>query len=275
MPIYGLPEEHLFPDAEYADESGILAVGGDLHPARVLRGYAQGIFPWYSEGQPILWHSPDPRFVLRPEDLHVGRSLKQRIRRHPYELKIDAACPAVIAACKTSPRPGQEGTWITDEMEDCYVALHHAGFVHSVEAWEEGKIVGGLYGVSLGSIFFGESMFATRPDASKIAFVALVAQLSAWGFSLIDSQVHTEHVERFGGIEISRTDYLELLAEGMEEETEEGVWGFSDDPYSLIEQMLERQRLKKERASSSTGSGSTPHSASNSGPAALKAVRRQ
>ncbi|MEE2829790.1 MAG: leucyl/phenylalanyl-tRNA--protein transferase [Myxococcota bacterium] len=231
MPIYALPEEHLFPDPELADDSGLLAVGGDLHPARILMGYSIGIFPWYSEGQPILWHSPDPRFVMEPERLHVSRSLKQRMRQRPFKLTLDQAFPSVIGACADIPRPWQDGTWITKDMQDAYIHLHSLGFAHSVEAWEGEELVGGLYGVSLGSVFFGESMFALRDDASKVAFVALVHQLRAWDFELIDSQVHTEHIERFGAEEIARSDYLTRLASYLQKETRQHRWSFDGDPY--------------------------------------------
>lgn len=233
MPIYALPEKHIFPDPELADESGLLAIGGDLDPARVLLGYSIGVFPWYSEGQPILWHSPDPRFVLNPHKLHVGRSLKQRMRQRPFKLSIDRAFPSVIQSCQKTPRPGQDGTWITGDMQDAYIALHEAGFAHSVEAWEGDELVGGLYGVSLGSVFFGESMFAKRPDASKIAFVALVRQLASWNFDLVDSQVHTEHLERFGAIEIDRRSYLDALRDCLQADTRCGPWEWASDPYEL------------------------------------------
>ncbi len=226
MPVYALPDEVLFPDPEAADPSGLLAVGGDLRPQRLLAAYAHGIFPWYSEGQPILWHSPDPRFVLFPGELHVTRTLRQSIRKQSYRLTLDSAFEEVISRCALVPRPGQWGTWITEEMEEGYVALHQLGFAHSVEAWLGDELVGGLYGVSLGSLFFGESMFATQKDASKVAFVGLVNQLIRWDFSLIDSQVHTDHLERFGCREIPRSEYLLLLAQGLEATTRRGPWAF-------------------------------------------------
>lgn len=238
MPIYALPDEHIFPDPEHADDSGLIAVGGDLHPMRLLRGYAVGIFPWYSEGQPILWHSPDPRFVLEPSALHVGRTLRQSIRKRPYRLSIDEAFGDVIECCSAVYRPGQEGTWITRAMVDGYSRLHQLGFAHSVEAWDDDELVGGLYGVSLGSLFFGESMFAVAPDASKIAFVALVRQLRAWGFGLVDSQVRTEHLARFGARDIDRSDYLALLRGGLRDATRQGRWRFEGDPF---EQAAEAQ----------------------------------
>ncbi len=233
MPIYALPDEHIFPDPELADPTGLIAVGGDLHPSRLLRGYSLGIFPWYSEGQPILWHSPDPRFVLPLEELHVGRTLRQTLKKRPYELTVDSAFSDVIAACADTPRPGQDGTWITDEMEQAYNHLHGLGFAHSVEAWLDGDLVGGLYGVSLGRAFFGESMFAHSSDASKIAFVALVAQLRRWDFALLDSQVHTDHLERFGAREIPRADYLVRLRQALSAPTRQGRWTWDADPYEI------------------------------------------
>ena len=226
MPIYALPNEILFPDPELADPSGLLAVGGDLQPTRLLQAYANGIFPWYSEGQPILWHSPDPRFVLFPNELRVSRSLRQTIRKDSFRITLDEAFEEVIERCSAVPRPGQDGTWITNEMIDGYIELHRLGFAHSAEAWSGGELVGGLYGVSLGSIFFGESMFADRSDASKVAFVALVEQLLRWNFSLIDSQVYTEHLERFGTTDIPRARYLKLLREALDSETRRGPWCF-------------------------------------------------
>jgi leucyl/phenylalanyl-tRNA---protein transferase len=232
VPIYALPDEFVFPDPKLADSSGLIAVGGDLHPERLLRGYAVGIFPWYSEGQPILWHSPDPRFVLAPKDLHVGRSLRQRLRKRPFVLRMDTAFQEVIVRCAESERPGQDGTWITSEMGEAYTRLHQEGFAHSVEAWQDRELVGGLYGVSLGSIFFGESMFAARDDASKIAFVCLVQQLSRWGFSLLDSQVYTDHLARFGAQDVPRVEYLQALRQGLDTPTRRGTWRFEGDPYA-------------------------------------------
>ena len=224
MPIYALPDEHVFPDPALTDDSGILAVGGDLAPARLLLAYSLGIFPWYSEGQPILWHSPDPRFVLLPEELTVPRSLRQSIRNRGYRCRMDTAFSRVIGQCAEVPRPEQDGTWITSDMDDAYIALHELGFAHSVETYLDDQLVGGLYGVALGTAFFGESMFALKTDASKVAFVTLVEQLTTWGFDLIDSQVHTQHLERFGAREIPRKDYLHRLSRCMDEPSRRGPW---------------------------------------------------
>jgi len=225
----------VFPDPRKAEPSGLIAIGGDLDPSRLVLGYALGIFPWYSEGQPILWHSPDPRFVLELDELRIGRTLKQTARRRPYELTLDRAFPDVIGCCSAVPRPGQDGTWITGDMETAYNELHALGFAHSVEAWDDGVLVGGLYGVALGGVFFGESMFARAPDASKLAFVALVRQLKAWGFGLLDSQVHTEHLARFGAVDIPREDYLDRLAGLVRQPGRMGLWRFDGDPYETMD----------------------------------------
>lgn len=224
MPVYRLDERIAFPPPELADDSGVLAVGGDLRPQRLLLAYSLGIFPWYNRGMPILWHSPDPRMAMRPRDLHVPRSLAKAMRRQPYTIKLDTAFESVIAACALTPRPGQDDTWITQEMLAAYVHLYELGFAHSVEAWAGDDLVGGLYGVSLGGVFFGESMFAWASDASKLAFVALVRQLEAWEFSLIDCQVHTDHLERFGAGLWPRADFLAELAVAVDRPTRRGPW---------------------------------------------------
>ncbi len=204
-------------------------MGGDLSPERLLLGYSKGIFPWYAENLPILWHSPDPRMIMTTRDLVVGKSLKKTIRRRPYELKLDTAFMQVLEGCSAAPRPGQTGTWLIPDMVEAYRKLHDLGFAHSIEAWQDGVLVGGLYGVSLGAAFFGESMFAKAPDASKVAYTAIVRQLDAWGIGLIDCQVHTEHLERFGGYEIPRLRYLELLKTALDEPTRRGKWQFEMD----------------------------------------------
>lgn len=187
-----------------ADEDGVLAVGGDLSVERLVHAYRRGIFPWYGPGLPILWHCPDPRFVLRPESLHVPRSLAKTMRRGHFEVRYDTAFAEVIRACARTRRPGQRGTWITGDMERAYLALHDAGHAHSVEAFADGTLVGGLYGVALGRVFFGESMFARAPEASKVAFATLVPKLQADGFALIDCQQETEHLRRFGAAFMAR-----------------------------------------------------------------------
>ncbi len=223
MPVYRLDDRLQFPPVHLA-EDGLLALGGDLRPERLLLGYTQGIFPWYAENLPILWHSPDPRMVMTTRDLVVQRSLRKAIRKRPYELRMDTAFGRVLEGCASVPRPGQAGTWLIPEMVDAYTRLHDLGFAHSIEAWQGETLAGGLYGVSLGAAFFGESMFARAPDASKIAFVAAVRQLDAWGIGLIDCQVHTEHLERFGAYEVPRREYLELLRVALDHPTRRGRW---------------------------------------------------
>ena len=183
MPIYMLTEDLRFPPPEGASAEGIVAVGGDFRPQRLLLGYAQGIFPWPSEGLPLLWFSPDPRFVLTPETAHIGRSLRKKLRKQPFEIRFDTAFAEVIRACAATRRPGQRGTWIIEELVEGYEALHALGFAHSIEAWRDGRLVGGLYGVGLGQVFFGESMFAYEADASKCAFAVLLAQLRGGAFA--------------------------------------------------------------------------------------------
>ena len=232
--VEALVHAYPFPDPRSSDERGLLAYGGDLAPERLLSAYAQGVFPWYDE-DPILWFSPDPRMVLRPSDLHVGRSLAKRERTAPFAIRMDTAFREVITACREMPRPDQDGTWINEDMLEAYCTLHELGFAHSVEAWsaapadDEGeKLVGGLYGISLGRAFFGESMFARVPDASKIAFARFVRQAGAWGIDLIDCQVTTPHLSRFGAKEWSRTDFLDALDRAMDGETRRGPWRLNE-----------------------------------------------
>ena len=193
-----------------SDPAGLLAAGGDLSPARLIAAYRQGIFPWYNAGDPILWWSPDPRMVLLPDELRVPRSLAKLMRRQPYEIRVDSAFRAVMTAC-AQPRAGQAGTWINADIIDAYTQLHALGVAHSVEAWQDGVLVGGLYGIALGRAFYGESMFARTPDASKIAFVHLVRQLQRWQFGMIDCQMNTAHLARFGAREIPRADFIARL----------------------------------------------------------------
>jgi leucyl/phenylalanyl-tRNA---protein transferase len=211
MPIYLLTDELVFPDAEKATEEGILAVGGDLRPERLLLAYSSGIFPWYSIGEPIIWWSPDPRFVLFPGELKVSRSMRKILRQGVFSITFDKAFERVIAECKKIKRKGQRGTWITPEMQKAYIRLYKLGFAHSVEAWEDGELVGGLYGVSLGKVFFGESMFSHVSNASKACLITLVELLTVKGFELIDSQVYTRHLETLGAREIPRSEYLILI----------------------------------------------------------------
>jgi len=226
--IFRLDQRLLFPPPHLAEESGLLAVGGDLRPERLVLAYAAGIFPWYNDESPILWHSPDPRMVLVAPEVQVGRSLAKVMRRGTYTVRLDTAFRAVVEACAATPRPGQDGTWITRSMIDAYDELHRRGVAHSAEAWQDGELCGGLYGVSLGGAFFGESMFARAPDASKVAFVTLVQQLVRWGIDLVDCQVHTEHLARFGAEEWPRARFLAALDEALKKPTRSGPWRLPD-----------------------------------------------
>ena len=229
MPVFRLTRRIEFPPPELAQD-GLLAVGGDLRPERLVLAYASGIFPWYEEGQPILWHSPDPRMVLRVAELRVPRSVEKARRKGLYAVTLDTAFEDVIRLCAETPRNGQRGTWITPAMQRAYGELHRQGLAHSAEAWSEGQLVGGLYGVSLGDVFFGESMFAHAPDASKVAFVALVESLAAWGLGLVDCQVYTDHLARFGASEWPRSEYLEALRLALEAPTRQGRWRLAEGP---------------------------------------------
>lgn len=229
MPVFELPLEYIFPDPNLARDDGLLAVGGDLEPERLLLAYVKGIFPWYSDGLPILWHSPNPRFVLRLDDLKIGRSLRKSIRKQLFTVKFDSAFREVISACRAAKRPEQDGTWITSEMQRGYERLHELGYAHSTEVYRDGELVGGLYGVAIGEMYFGESMFAWDNDASKIGFVVLCRQLQRWGFDLVDSQVYTDHVARFGAMEIERARYLEMLNTRVRGERRVGCWELDSD----------------------------------------------
>ena len=195
--------------------NGLLCAGGDLSPARLIEAYSRGIFPWFSEGDPILWWSPDPRMVLFPDELKVSRSLRKSADRGPFEVRVDTAFEAVIAAC-AAPRAGQAGTWIVPEMVAAYTRLHELGFAHSVESWQDDRLVGGLYGVALGPVFFGESMFAHAPDASKVALVRLVERLKARDCPVIDCQQATPHLASLGAREIPRKAFAQLVQESIQ-----------------------------------------------------------
>jgi leucyl/phenylalanyl-tRNA--protein transferase len=212
-----------FPPPSEADVHGLLAWGGDLRPERLISAYAQGIFPWYEE-EPILWFSPDPRALLLPGDLVINRTLTKNLRRGLYEVRVDSAFEQVVLRCREVPRPGQEGTWITDDLMAAFVRLHELGFAHSFESWREGELVGGVYGMSLGAAFFGESMFATASDASKVALVALVRQIDAWGFHFLDCQVYNDHTGSMGAREWPRDQFLAGLRRALQEPTRRGAW---------------------------------------------------
>ncbi|HQT27526.1 MAG TPA: leucyl/phenylalanyl-tRNA--protein transferase [Burkholderiales bacterium] len=208
--------------------NGLLAAGGDLSPERLVEAYSQGIFPWFGEGDPVLWWSPDPRLVLFPEELKISRSLGKSLKRKDYEIRTDSAFEAVMRKC-AEPRKEDEGTWISEAMIEAYCSLHEMGIAHSVETWADDRLVGGLYGVSMGKIFFGESMFSRRTDASKIAFVHLVIQLGRWGFRMIDCQVKTGHLVSLGAREIPRSDFSHKLNEWTAYPGKTGRWHFDHD----------------------------------------------
>jgi leucyl/phenylalanyl-tRNA---protein transferase len=227
--VYRLGKTLAFPPPEEAEPNGLLAVGGDLTPDRLLLAYAMGIFPWYTSETPILWFSPDPRGVLTPDTLVVHRSLARRVRSRKFEITLDRAFGRVIRSCADTVRSGQTGTWITEDMISAYDALFQLGFAHSVEAWLDGSLVGGLYGVSLGTAFFGESMFAHQRDASKVALVHLVRQLERWGFDLIDCQVRNDHLASLGAGQWPREKFLAALSGSLQRRTLRGPWQFDGD----------------------------------------------
>ncbi len=224
MPVFRLTDDLVFPSPELADEDGLLAMGGDLGIERLLLAYTMGIFPWYSGNSPILWWSPDPRLVLFPEELKVPRSLGQIIKRGLYRVTFDTAFERVIVNCAGILRKHESGTWITDEMIEAYCRLHDAGFAHSVESWCGDDLAGGLYGVALGGVFFGESMFSRRSNASKVAFVKLVGQLVTWNFTVIDCQVTTGHLISLGARDIPRSEFIETLRSSLKIHTPRGSW---------------------------------------------------
>jgi leucyl/phenylalanyl-tRNA--protein transferase len=226
MPVFVLSERILFPPAHLADNSGLLAVGGDLSRERLLCAYRNGIFPWYSKGEPILWWSPNPRLVLYPPELKVSRRLQRIIRGQAFTVTLDQAFDEVIRACAAPRSSEQPGTWLVPEMIGAYEGLHAAGIAHSVEAWQGGRLAGGLYGVCLGGCFFGESMFTRVSNASKVAFVTLVQHLAARGFDMIDCQVTTAHLLRFGARQVPRKRFLKELSASLEKPTLQGRWSW-------------------------------------------------
>ena len=224
MSVYLLPEEPVFPPVEEAEPDGLIAIGGDLSVARLVKAYSQGIFPWFVEKEDIYWYSPDPRLVLFPEQFIIPDSLHRIIKSNRFEVRFDTVFRQVIEACSKIARPGQDGTWISNDFIDAYSEMHRQGFAHSVETFINGNLVGGLYGVSLGAAFFGESMFFTMNNASKVALHALVERCITNGLRFIDCQVETPHMMRFGAKLISRNDYLGLLEEALEKPTNKGLW---------------------------------------------------
>ncbi|MFZ5427146.1 MAG: leucyl/phenylalanyl-tRNA--protein transferase [Thermodesulfobacteriota bacterium] len=213
-----------FPDPESAEPGGLLAVGGDLSVARLVEAYSHGIYPWYNEEHPILWWSPDPRPILAPKWLRLDRRFKRYLRGHPFQVSVDADFQAVISACATVDRPGQPGTWITSDMIRAYVRLHHAGYAHSVECRLDGRLVGGIYGVAVGRVFFGESMFRLVPQASKVALTHLVWLLRELKYHFMDCQQPTPHVMRFGAREISRREFTTLVEAAASLAPEKDGW---------------------------------------------------
>jgi leucyl/phenylalanyl-tRNA--protein transferase len=224
MPVFRLTEKLLFPPVHLSTPEGLLAVGGDLSVQRLLLAYRSGIFPWYSESEPLLWWAPDPRSVLFPNELKISRSLKKVLRQKKYTVRMDTHFRFVIESCAAIERRGQHGTWITDEMMDAYLKLYRQGYAHSVETWHQGKIVGGLYGISIGRCFFGESMFSKRRDASKVALVYLSQFAASMGFGFIDCQVPSDHLCRLGARNMPRSKFMTLLAEHINQPTARGPW---------------------------------------------------
>ncbi|MCB2300492.1 leucyl/phenylalanyl-tRNA--protein transferase [Clostridium tagluense] len=213
MPIYRLSNDLAFPNPSFAEEDGLLALEGDLSPERLLLAYSNGIFPWFSEEEPILWWSPDPRFILYPKDIRISHSMKKTLKNNTYRVSFDTCFRDVISRCSNMRK--ETGTWITNEMIEAYCKLHELGFAHSVEAFYDDKLVGGLYGVCIGKCFFGESMFSTMDNASKAAFITLSKVLESKGFIVIDCQVHTNHLESLGAVYISRKDFLQVVQRGI------------------------------------------------------------
>jgi leucyl/phenylalanyl-tRNA---protein transferase len=220
MALFRLGPDLIFPPPHLAEPEGLLAIGGDLSAERLLTAYRNGVFPWYEDGGPILWWSPDPRLVLFPSELRVSRRLRRTLRSNRFEVRYNTAFAQVIRACAETPREHEDGTWITAEMQAAYIRLHKLGHAHCVEAWRDGVLVGGVYGVQVGRCFCGESMFHTESDASKVALVTLVERLEAEGVALIDCQVKSEHLLRLGAREIPRDEFLMHLSLGLQNEAQ-------------------------------------------------------
>lgn len=228
MPVFQLNDELIFPPAELAEKDGLLAVGGDLSPERVVLAYRQGIFPWYSPEDPILWWSPNPRLVLYPDRLHIASSMRQVINKGTFEVTFDRDFGEVMRQCGLIPRKEQDGTWITPEMLESYQCLHEKGIAHSVEVWKDEELVGGLYGLWIGRCFFGESMFSKASNASKTGFIHLVHWLRTQNCLLIDCQVSTSHLQSLGAEEISRMAFLEFLEQDRQTKTDLGPWEYQE-----------------------------------------------
>ena len=233
MPVVLSSGGVFFPPVRFASSEGLLAIGGDLSRERLVAAYSQGIFPWYDASTPILWWSPPERCILLPDALHIPRSLMRSLRACRFTVTLDTAFDAVIDACAASPRPGQKGTWLVPEMRAAYSDLHSAGYAHSVEAWQDGELAGGLYGVALGGVFFGESMFFNRPDASKTALVWLVRLLRNKGFTLIDCQQVTDNLLRFGAVSARRDAFMDCLGHALRLPGWPGKWEMPGDFFPL------------------------------------------
>jgi leucyl/phenylalanyl-tRNA--protein transferase len=229
MPVFWLDKDLRFPPPTLASEEGILAIGGDLSPERLLLAYGMGIFPWFNPGEPILWWSPDPRFVLFPKELKVAKSMRPYLNQQKFGVTFDQRFAGVMSHCRHSPRNGQSGaSWITDNMIAAYTRLHHMGYAHSVEVWQGDALVGGLYGIALGKCFFGESMFTKVPNASKVGFILLVRWLEAQGFVLVDCQQQTQHLASLGARAIPRDVFLDILVKNKAETTQIKQWSFPE-----------------------------------------------
>ena len=222
MPVFLLTQDLVFPNPMHADEQGLLAVGGDLSMDRLLLAYESGIFPWYNDDQPLLWWSPDPRCVLQPSEVKVSKSMRNVLNRADFEVTADQAFPEVIRACMDTRK--REGTWLNEDMVSAYINLHRLGIAHSIEVWRGDALVGGLYGLSLGNLFFGESMFSKANNMSKVAFICLARGLERWGMPLIDCQVENDHLISLGAQAMPRAEFLEHLRRGMEAPTRRGSW---------------------------------------------------
>jgi len=221
--------DYRFPDVEFAGPEGLLAVGGDLSSGRLLNAYRHGIFPWYSQGQPILWWSPDPRAILLPDELKVSRSLGKTIRKQVFSVTLDHAFAEVMHACAAPRRNDPEaGTWITDDMMRAYINLYEQGYAHSVEVWHNQELVGGLYGIALGKAFFGESMFSRMTDASKVGFYFLVKQLQQWGYDFVDCQVESAHLASLGARPVPRREFIDKLQKALQADDRRGPWALEE-----------------------------------------------
>ncbi len=230
MPLFRLSSRLDFPPAWLARSDGLLCIGGDLSCDRILLAYQNGIFPWFSDNEPVLWWSPDPRLVLYPSGIRISRSLRKTVKKNRFRITINQAFEQTIQACAQPRKNPDEGTWLVEEMVDAYIELHHKGHAHSVEAWHRDCLVGGLYGVGIGGMFFGESMFSIHSDASKTALVALARHLDAHGFDLIDCQVTTDHLCRMGAVEIPRYRFLDILGRSIIRQPGSGVWDCAPIP---------------------------------------------